>query len=114
MNLPTPPLDKTAGDAAADDPDRLLLSALVDGDGDAVERGCKGWQRDPALRARWHTYHLIGDVLRSDELASTPRHDARVLEGVRARLAREPVLVAPQLPQPAVRGRAAAPWRVPA
>lgn len=111
MNPPPPPLDQAA--AAADDPDRLSLSALMDGDADAAERACRAWRDDDALRARWHAYHLIGDVLRSDELASAPAHDARLLAAVRARLALEPVIVAPQpAPQPARDGRGG--WRVPA
>ena len=31
---------------------------------------------DAAARRTWHAYHLIGDVLRSEDLASTPARDA--------------------------------------
>lgn len=39
-------------------------------------------------RQTWQLYQLVGDVLRSPELAHHARHD--VLSGVRAQLAREP------------------------
>ena len=71
MNPFTPPDDAARGDAAghADEADRLGLSALMDGDAGAAEPVCLAWRDDAALRARWHAYHLIGDVLRSDDLA---------------------------------------------
>jgi sigma-E factor negative regulatory protein RseA len=111
MNPFTPPDDAARGDAAghADEAGRLGLSALMDGDAGAAEPVCLAWRDDAALRARWHAYHLIGDVLRSEELATPAAHDARLLAAVRARLAREPVIVAPQ-PAPARRGG----WRMPA
>ena len=62
-----PPVD-------ANDP-RWLLSAMADGEADAAElgRGCAGWaSADAQTRQSWHAYHLIGDVLRSDDLASAP------------------------------------------
>ena len=51
---------------------REQLSALVDGELDpaAAVRACAGWRDDAGCRATWHAYHLIGDVLRSDDLAS--------------------------------------------
>ena len=86
-------------DLAADDP-RLLISALVDGDTAAVEGACAAWRDDRAARERWHAYHLIGDALRSDELAARPAHDVEFLASLRARLADEPVppALAPKLP----------------
>lgn len=101
-NAPRAP-SSAAADLAADDP-HLLISALVDGDVAAVEGGCAAWREDAAARERWHTYHLIGDVLRSDELASRPARDADFLAGLRARLADEPVLLAPA-PRPPARAR---------
>jgi sigma-E factor negative regulatory protein RseA len=92
MTEPTPvPLDP-----------RTLLSALADGEADSDEcrlglAACD----DADARARWHAYHLIGDVLRSEDLASRPAHDRAFVEGLRRRLAQEP-------PVPAV---AAAPER---
>lgn len=74
------------------------LSELVDGeaDGAAVARVCAAWSDDESLREAWHTYHLIGDALRSDDLAASAAHDAQFLRELRARLAREPAVLAPQ------------------
>ncbi|HZF79889.1 MAG TPA: sigma-E factor negative regulatory protein, partial [Rubrivivax sp.] len=44
------------------------LSALVDGDPQSVEAACDLWRDDPQARRAWHTYHLIGDVMRSEDL----------------------------------------------
>ena len=73
------------------------LSALVDGELDAAgaAAGFAAWRADAAVRRDWHDWQLIGDVLRSDDLASGAGHDARFLAGVRARLASEPVVLAP-------------------
>jgi len=82
-----------------DDPDALeSLSAMVDGEaeGPVVERLCAAWRDEPAARASWHAYHLIGDVLRSDDLCSNARRDAAFLHAVRTRLAKEPVVLAPK------------------
>jgi sigma-E factor negative regulatory protein RseA len=86
--------------SARDEPDpRPWLSALVDGEADAAEaaRGLAAWaDSQPLARQRWHLYQLIGDVLRSEDLASAPDHDARFLRRLRGRLDREPALLAPQ------------------
>ena len=73
------------------------LSALADGELDsrAVAAACTGWRDVAELRDAWHTYHLIGDVLRSDDLASSAARDVRFLQAVRDRLAAEPVILAP-------------------
>lgn len=49
-----------------------LISALADGQlrGEAFARGVEAAAMDPVAREAWHTYHLIGDVLRSGELAA--------------------------------------------
>ena len=49
-----------------------LISALADGQlrGEAFARGVEAAALDPAALEAWHTYHLIGDVLRSGELAA--------------------------------------------
>lgn len=80
-------------DAAA----RERLSALADGELDAagVAATCDSWRGDAGLRASWHAYQLIGDVLRSDDLASVASHDADFLRGLRARMSSEPVVLAP-------------------
>lgn len=73
---------------------RQSLSMLVDGElppGElpAVLAGIDG---DASLRADWHAFHLIGDVLRSDDLAQAAACDEPFLQSLRARLAREPAL----------------------
>ena len=91
------------GDAAGE-----RLSALMDGEleGAVLARACAQWRDDPRARADWHAYHLIGDVLRSDDLACDAGRDAVFLQAVRARLAREPVVLAPTAPTaPAVAPR---------
>jgi len=85
------PLDEAAS--------RERLSALVDGELDGAESiaACAEWRRDAEVRRDWHSWQLIGDVLRSDDLASAPDHDARFLAAVRERLSAEPVVLAPSL-----------------
>lgn len=53
------------------DDKRELISALADGQlaGDAFARGVELAGTDASAREAWHAYHLIGDVLRSGELA---------------------------------------------
>lgn len=48
-----------------------LISALADGQlrGEAFARGVEVATADPLACETWHTYHLIGDVLRSGEHA---------------------------------------------
>jgi sigma-E factor negative regulatory protein RseA len=106
MNAPRP-----RADAPADDR-RELISALTDGDPQALDAGCALWRDDPEARRTWHAYHLIGDVMRSSELASRPARDAAFLAAVRERLAQEPVVLAPQ-PVPAARRRRPM-WLMPA
>jgi sigma-E factor negative regulatory protein RseA len=74
------------------------LSALTDGELDSPEaaRACAAWRDDAAMRSSWHAYQLIGDVLRSDDLASTGSRDAAFLASLRERLAAEPVVLAPE------------------
>ena len=81
------------------------LSALIDGEADAsvLGRACAAWRDQPATRSEWHTYHLIGDVMRSDDLASAPSRDAAFLARLRVRLADEPVVLAPAPLAPATR-----------
>lgn len=82
---------------------RQRLSSLMDGElpGDEADDACALWRQDGQAQADWHAWHLIGDVLRSDELAARPAHDAAFLTTLRQRLADEPVPLAPQ-PLPAV------------
>lgn len=99
----------------APDPDdpRWSISALADGEGLPADcaRGLAAWAAgDAAARDRWHSYHLIGDVLRSGELASPPGHDQQFLAALQLRLAAEPapavVLSAEPAPVAVLRARA--------
>lgn len=100
----------------ADDDPRALMSALADGDADALSRACTLFRDDAGARAAWHAYHLIGDVLRSEDLAHPAARDADFLAALRVRLAAEPALLAPTpaaaSPSPSVRRRQH--WLVPA
>lgn len=74
------------------------LSALADGEASSreVAQACEAWGAASDARERWHGYQLIGDVLRSESLARTGRQsDQQFLEQFRARLAEEPVVLAP-------------------
>ncbi len=77
---------------------RRILSALADGDATDSEaaRAFQAWRDDADARASWHAYQLIGDVLRSEDLANGPAADESFLVALRARLAAEPVVLAPQ------------------
>ena len=76
---------------------RRLLSALADGDATQGEaaRAFDAWREDEDTRASWHCYQLIGDVMRSDDLAKPPARDESFLQALRERLADEPVVLAP-------------------
>jgi len=76
---------------------RAVLSALMDGetDGTGVSAGCQAWRDHASARQAWHSYQLIGDVLRSDELAQPSARDRDFLAALRQRLADEPVVLAP-------------------
>ena len=93
---------------------RELLSARADGRAEAVDEACDGWARSGEARATWHAYHLIGDVLRSDDLAREPAQDAAFLAQLRQRMASEPVVLAPEPSKAAVEHPARARrWTVP-
>jgi len=92
------------------------LSALADGEVDAAAAGaaCDAWKSDAELRRTWHAWHLIGDVLRSEDLASNPRRDQRFLLAVRERLGAEPVVLAPEaLPEVRAARRNGGRWMLP-
>jgi len=93
------------------------LSAAADGDAEALGQACRAFREgDRRARADWHAYHLIGDVMRSSELAASPARDADFLATFRERLAAEPVVLAPAAARRNTRCPAswAAQWRVPA
>lgn len=94
---------------AQPDPDerRQWLSDLADGrlGHDAMDAACRDWAADADARRTWHAYHLIGDVLRSDDLATPASGDAAFLAVFRERLACEPVVLAPAQPDRSSRQR---------
>ncbi|MEO8310560.1 MAG: sigma-E factor negative regulatory protein [Caldimonas sp.] len=101
-----------------EDSSRERLSALVDGELDSAgaAASCGGWAQNQELRGDWHAWHLIGDVLRSDDLAADPARDRRFCAGVRLRLEKEPVVLAPSAMPAAAVGRLVGngqrrPWR---
>ncbi|MBL8289934.1 MAG: anti-sigma 24 factor [Rubrivivax sp.] len=85
----------------------MWLSALADGDAAALPHAAALWRDDADARERWHTYHLIGDVMRSEELSSPPGRDAAFVARLRTRLASEPVPFAPAASSPAPTAAAA-------
>lgn len=108
------PTDSRRADADADADDRnAWLSALADGRADAVHAGCALWRDDDEARRRWHAYHLIGDVMRSEDLAARPARDAAFLRDVRSRLAAEPVVLAPEPIVAALPARRRPSWLLP-
>lgn len=96
----------TAQPLSAEDA-RSWLSALADGQADAADPACAAWRQDAEARRTWHAYQLIGDVMRSEDLARPAAGDADFLAKLRVRLDAEPVVLAPE-PLPA-----AAPTAVP-
>lgn len=72
-----------------------LVSALADGQlhGEEFARAVQAATSDAAGRDAWLAYHLIGDVLRSGELATGSPPD-QFLRGVRLALQREPLVPA--------------------
>lgn len=90
---------------------RQLLSAAADGDAEALAGACQAWRGSAEARSTWHRYHLIGDVMRSSDLAQRPGRDEAFLQALRARMAAEPVVLAPAAPVPK---SSASRWWVPA
>ena len=74
------------------------LSSLMDGAAAPSEaaHACAAWREASEARAAWHAYHVIGDVLRSDELGLHARANASFVQTLRERLAGEPIPLAPQ------------------
>ena len=88
---------------------REMVSALADGQlaGDAFARGVEVAATDAAAREAWHDYHLIGDVLRSEDLArSAPA--GRFMARLQERLRDERIAAVPAAPLPVVQQREAA------
>jgi sigma-E factor negative regulatory protein RseA len=76
---------------------RESLSAMLDGELDderEIALVLTAWRQDAHTRRSWQAYQVIGDVLRSDELAGQGR-EGLFVERLRERLAHEPVVLAP-------------------
>lgn len=93
-----------------------LLSALVDGELDAggTLAACELWRANEQAQIQWADYHLIGDVLRSEDLARSTAHESALFARIQAELAQQPVVLAPQqLPRTQSPGEAVIPARHP-
>lgn len=69
------------------------ISALMDGElhGDEVVGAVGFAKAQNQVREAWHTYHLIGDVLRGERCS-----DVQLMSSFAERLAQEPTVLAPQ------------------
>lgn len=78
--------------AHPDDSVNDRISALVDGhlQGEEFSEAMASLASQPEDERAWHVYHLIGDVLRSEELARGV-HDRDFLSRLERKLAQEPV-----------------------
>lgn len=85
-------------------PEWERLSSLVDGELDpaATDALLSALCRDPELRAEWVTLHVVGDALRSNEVAAL--HAPDFCTRVSAALALEPTVLAPRESPPARSG----------
>jgi sigma-E factor negative regulatory protein RseA len=83
----------SASKDARDDALYVQISAWVDGE---IEGDLPGILATPHGRQAWDTYHLIGDTLRSGDLAvpANAGFQARLLQALEA----EPAIVAPAAP----------------
>jgi sigma-E factor negative regulatory protein RseA len=75
------------------------ISALVDGQlsGEAVTQAVQALALDAQARANWHAYHLVGDILRSQELSLGCTKDVDFLSRLRSRLQNEATLLLPEV-----------------
>lgn len=75
---------------------REQLSALVDGQLDGEEWAqAMEFASEEEGRSSWHLYHLVGDVLRSPELAHHAADNGEFLQRLQQRLATEPLVGRP-------------------
>lgn len=86
---------------ATSHPDWEALSSLADGELDdaAAESLLAALCRDSALRSEWTTLHIVGDALRSSDVAAV--HSESFCARVRAALEAEPTVLAPRATQSA-------------
>ncbi|SDV50986.1 sigma-E factor negative regulatory protein [Chitinasiproducens palmae] len=73
------------------------LSGFMDG-----EASAEGTALSAEGRETWTLYHLIGDTLRSDDLAAPPAQSLAFVGACSARLESEPFLLAPSAPRTSV------------
>lgn len=68
-----------------------LASALADGELQGAEfaQALLALESSPEAQSRWHSYHLVGDVLRAGAGAAVGAHDAEFLARLRLRLHQE-------------------------
>ncbi len=106
MEMESEMANQSGSTTDADADRRQELSALVDGElaADGVQRICAAWRDKSSARETWHAYSLIGDVMRSEDLASSAAHDARFLRDFQARMLTEPIVLAPQAARVGVDG----------
>lgn len=69
----------------------LALSVLCDGEASSrqVDMALAAWSADAVSRQSWQDWHLIGDTLRSDDLAQGRCSDEAFLSALRTRIAAE-------------------------
>ncbi len=77
------------------EPDEVLLSCLIDGelDGEQRDRVLQQLMRDDKTQRLWADMHVVGDALRSHEVACL--HQAQFHARLQVRLAEEPHILAP-------------------
>lgn len=85
-----------ARDVAAVRPECELLSRLMDGElsPDEAKRLLESLCADTQLRSQWAAYHVVGDALRSHEVAA--EHSAAFCSRVADAISREPTVLAPR------------------
>jgi len=68
-----------------------LASALADGELQGAEftQALLALESNPEAQSRWHSYHLVGDVLRAGAGAAVGAHDAEFVTRLRLRLHQE-------------------------
>lgn len=86
---------KSAANAGPGARDSEALSSLLDGelDGEESQSMMAALCTDPGLRSNWIAFHVVGDALRSSEVAAG--HSAGFCERVAAAIAQEPTVLAP-------------------
>ncbi len=79
------------------EPAHELVSALADGELHGVEftRALAVLASSPQAQADWHSYHLVGDVLRAGAGTAVGAHDAAFMARLRLRLQQENAPVRP-------------------